>query len=580
MAKTVLPFSTDDKTGEGGEHSQGDLLKMLPALLAAVTEKKAHLAEYLALVVKSPLGLPEYYPQLARKLGDLKEPNLIYPTKNEDIFVHVVTDHNDARNTYVPIEPALTLDISHLMEAVELKLLELGDRLPRLKVDGDKNKQFLHYIEMVTSVSKDEKNDGLLDKYFGFLSKTGTMKRVRMTPRELEGVRYLFVREKVGLSYLEPLISDPYIEDISCSGLGTVFIEHKIFKSLKASVIFPTLEDLDAFVLWLAERVGKPVTFRNPIVDATLPDGSRINIVYGKEVSKRGSNFTIRKFSDVPISIFELVDFGTMNYQMLAYLSLVIGNGMNVFVSGETASGKTTLLNALTTFIHPLAKVVSIEDTPELQVPHKNWIREVVQSSKSEDTSGAVTMFDLLKAALRQRPNEIIIGEIRGPEGNIAFQAMQTGHSVMATFHAATVEKLIQRITGNPISVPKTYIDNLNVVILTSQVKLPTGKSGRRITGIAEIVGYDPVSDSFTFIESFHWDESNDTFEFTGFMSSHLLENKIAPRLGIPSNRKRRIYAELDRRASILQKVHKEQGVTGFYEVLDVLAKAQREGLF
>ena len=181
---------------------------------------------------------------------------------------------------------------------------------------------------------------------------------------------------------MDPLIVDPYIEDISCSGLGNIFIEHKIFKSLKSTVVFLTFDDLDEFVLWLGDRVKKPVTFKNPISDATLPDGSRINIVYGREVSKRGSNFSIRKFSEVPLSIFEVLEFGTLNYQMLAYLSLAIGNGMNVFVSGETASGKTTLLNALTTFIPPLAKIITIEDTPELQVPHKNWIREVVQSSK------------------------------------------------------------------------------------------------------------------------------------------------------------------------------------------------------
>jgi flagellar protein FlaI len=384
----------------------------------------------------------------------------------------------------------------------------------------------------------------------------------------------------MGLGTLEPMISDPYIEDISCSGLGHVFIEHKIFKSLKSTLTFSTYDELDDFVLWLAERVKKPVTYKTPIADATLPDGSRINIVFGRDVSKRGSNFSVRKFAGTPISIFELIDFGTMTYQMLAYLSLVIANGMSVFVSGETASGKTTLLNALTTFIHPVAKVVTIEDTPELQVPHKNWIREVVQSTKAEDESGAVTMFDLLRAALRQRPDEILIGEIRGPEGNVAFQAMQTGHSVMATFHAASVEKLIQRLTGNPISVPKTYVDNLNVVILTSAVKLPSGKKGRRVTGINEIVAYDSVSDSFTFTEAFHWDEATDTFEFTGYMTSYLLEHKIAPKLGIPAHKKRRIYAEVERRAIILEKLHKEQGISGFYEILDVLAKAQREGLF
>jgi len=581
MATTVLPFSRTNKAdSDTPEKFQGDLQVWLPEVLQEKAKKQPFLMEYLQLVQNNNIGAPAYYEELSRKLGENREPNLIYPTKNKNIYVHVLVDQSDNRNTYIPIEPSMTVKVDDRMRAIEMKLLDLGKKLKRIDPDANREEQFLRYIEQVTTITK-EQTPGLLDKYFGFMSRGGAkLARIPVTPRELDGIRFLFIRDKVGLGALETLIADPYIEDISCSGMGTVFIEHKIFKSLKSSIVFSTIEELDEFVLWLAERVKKPVTYKNPISDATLPDGSRINIVYGHEVSKRGSNFTIRKFSDVPISVFELVDFGTLNYQMLAYLSLMIANGMNVFVSGETASGKTTLLNAITTFIHPLSKVVSIEDTPELQVPHKNWVREVVQSSKSEDPSGAVTMFDLLKAALRQRPNEIIVGEIRGSEGNIAFQAMQTGHSVMATFHAATTEKLIQRITGNPISVPKTYIDNLNIVILTSQVRLPNGKNGRRITGINEIVGYDPVFDSFTFVESFHWDEASDRFEFTGNMSSYILENKIAARMGFPTHQKRRIYAELERRAVILQKLHKEMGVTGFYEVLDVLGKAQREGLF
>ena len=358
--------------------------------------------------------------------------------------------------------------------------------------------------------------------------------------------------------------------------MGNVFVEHKIFQSLKSTINFSTFEELDDFTIRLAERVKKPVTYKNPIADATLPDGSRINIVFGRDVSKRGSNFSIRKFSEIPLSIFEIVDFGTLNYQMLAYLYLVINNGMNVFVAGESASGKTALINALTTFISPMAKIITIEDTPELQVPQKNWIREVVQTTKAVDANGAVTMFDLLKAALRQRPNEIIVGEIRGSEGNIAFQAMQTGHSVMATFHAASMEKLIQRITGDPILVPKTYIDNLNIAVIMGMVKLPNGKMGRRVTGVSEIVGWDPFSQTFNIVEAFRWDEATDSFDFTGFMTSYILENKIAPKLGISSNKKQKIYDELEKRAKVLAKLHKEKGVTGFYEVLEVLIKHNR----
>ena len=247
---------------------------------------------------------------------------------------------------------------------------------------------------------------------------------------------------------LNPLLSDVYIEDISCSGVGPIFVEHKIFKSLQCCITFSENEDLDEFVIWMGEWIKRPVTVRNPIVDAVLPDGSRINIVYGTDISKRGSNFTIRKFSDTPISVMELIEFGTMDYIMASYLSFVLEEGLNLFVCGATASGKTTTLNAITTFIGPDKKIVTIEDTPELQVPHKNWIRETTRGSGREEKGSAVGMFDLLKAALRQRPDRIIVGEIRGEEGAIAFQAMQTGHGVMSTFHAASVEKLIQRLTG------------------------------------------------------------------------------------------------------------------------------------
>ena len=578
MATITLPFSIENKTEAENESIQADIFKDIPEGLKKVAEDYPHLLAYLSRMPISEFGIPEYAPELNRKMGDNKRPNIIYPVHRNAVFIHILPGED--RNHYIPIEPNFGLNLDSLMREIEIQLLNAGKNLKQINPDEDKEKQFLAFLELVTTADNDS-GSRIINKSFRFLQNNiQGVSKIRLTPRELNAIKYLFIRNKIGLGAMDPLIVDPYIEDISCSGMGNIFIEHKIFKSLKSTITFLSLDDLDEFVLWLGDRVKKPVTFKAPISDATLPDGSRINIVYGREVSKRGSNFSIRKFSEVPLSIFEILESGTVNYQMLAYLSLAIGYGMNVFVSGETASGKTTLLNALTTFIPPLAKIITIEDTPELQVPHQNWIREVVQSSKMDDTTGAITMFDLLKAALRQRPDELMIGEIRGKEGNIAFQAMQTGHSVMATFHAASIEKLIQRVTGDPILVPKNYVDNLNVVILTSQVKLPNGKLGRRITSISEIVNYDAALESFSFVESFKWNQETDIFEFTGLMTSYILEQKIAPKLGFPEHKKQRIYTEVERRATILSKIHKEWGVRGFYEVLDVLNKAQQEGLF
>ncbi len=579
MATTTLPEIKTEISADSLPESQSDFFAGLPGAFQTVLEENPHLRAYLATLPLAEIGMPEYCPELTRKMGDNKKPNLIYPAHRKGVFIHILFNRSFERNYYIPVEPILNLTGSSRMRELENKLLELGHKLKRIDPDGEKEKQLLDLVDQVTTVT-DQPKTNLLNKYFGFLRHDGGVAKLKVTLHEQEALKYLYVRDKLGLGILDPLIVDPYIEDISCSGTGNVFVEHKIFKSLSSSVVFSNFDELDVFVSWLSERVKKPVTFKNPIADATLPDGSRINIVFGSEVSKRGSNFSIRKFNEVPLSVFEILEFGTLNSEILAYLSLAIGNGMNVFVSGETASGKTTLLNAVTTFIPPLAKIITIEDTPELQVPHKNWLREVVQTNKTEADTAGVTIFDLLKAALRQRPDEIMVGEIRGKEGNVAFQAMQTGHSVMATFHAASVEKLIQRITGDPILVPKNYVDNLNVVILTSQVKLPNGKLGRRLTGISEIVGYDSALESFSFIESFKWNQETDVFEFTGYMTSYVLENKIAPKLGIPSHKKQRIYVEMERRAKILEKLHKERGVTGFYEVLDVLNKAQKEGLF
>ena len=262
-----------------------------------------------------------------------------------------------------------------------------------------------------------------------------------------------------------------------------------------------------------------------PIVDTVLSDGSRLNLVYGEDVSMKGTNFTIRKFTAEPISVPRLISFGTMDSTLAAYLWMLLREGMNLFVCGETASGKTTTLTALTCFIKPTRKIVSIEDTPEVQLPHENWIREVTRPSQRDETS--IGMFELLKSALRQRPNYIIVGEIRGIEGNIAFQAMMTGHPVLSTFHSSSVQKTVQRFTGHPILVPKTHMTNLNAILIQNAVYDAKGHMKRRITSLNELVAYNPATDTFSFIEAFRWIPGEDRYMFRAEGNSYLLEERI-----------------------------------------------------
>ncbi len=581
MVQLKLPFTPASSHPSEENLFDCGLFRTLPKPMQEACQKNTHLLSYLHMLPIETLGVPQFYPTLNRKLGDLRQRNLLYPV-SDDVTIHVLSAAGEERDWYIPVEPSLGVELNGKMTRLETRLLDFASGFANTTTSEERETALLQTMDSVCQVSENGEapanghKQGWRSKLF---SSHGNDK-VTVSAQELQAMKYLVVRDKVGLGVLEPIIRDTYIEDVSCSGLGPIFLEHKVFKGMKSAINFDTHDQLDEFVLRLSEQIKRPVTLRNPIVDATLPNGSRINIVYGREVSQRGSNFTVRRFTDVPLSILELIEFGSLDYRMAAYLSMLLEEGMNVFVSGETASGKTTLLNALTTFVAPAAKVVSIEDTPEIQVPHANWIREVSKAARAGDKSATVTMMDLLKAALRQRPNLIIIGEIRGEEGAIAFQAMQTGHAVMATFHAATVEKLIQRLTGNPINIPKTYVDNLNAVVIQSAVKLPNGKTGRRAISISEIVGYDPPSGSFSYIEIFRWNPATDVFEFIGDKNSYLLEQKIAPKRGILPSKKLEIYAQIDRRANVLRKLHDEKGVSGYYELLKVLSRAQQEGLW
>ena len=390
-------------------------------------------------------------------------------------------------------------------------------------------------------------------------------------------ITYHFIRDKLFSGPIEPLIRDSNIEDISIAGKGSVFIVHKTFGTMQTSIAINDSLELNELIIMLSEKSLRPVSHNKPIIDASLPDGSRVNFVFGEDVSRRGSNMTIRKFSSVPVSITQLITSGSYTPMLGAYMWTMMEEGMNVFVCGETASGKTTTLNAITTFIPPSHKIVTIEDTPELTVPHANWISEVTRDSGTGG-EGAIKLFDLLKAALRQRPNYIMVGEIRDKEGNVAFQAMQTGHSVMATFHAAQLNSLVQRLTSYPIEVPRTHVSNLNIAMFQTALYDKKGFLIRRILELDEIIDVDPASNETIFVPPFQYDPIADKLVFGGKGASYLLENRIATKRGIERKNIGILYDELEQKAQFLSFLV-EKKVFNYFEVWKWILRTKTQGL-
>ena len=294
---------------------------------------------------------------------------------------------------------------------------------------------------------------------------------------------------------------------------------------MKTNIVFEDEEELSAFVIKLAQKCGKHISIAEPMIDATLPDGSRIQMTLSTEVTTKGSTFTIRKFRADPFTPVDLVEFGTMSAEMVAYMWICVEHGANALFAGGTASGKTTSLNALSLFIPPQSKIVSVEETREINLPHPNWIPgltrigfgEVVDNRKV----GEIDMYDLVKAALRQRPEYIIVGEIRGKEAYVLFQAMATGHTTYSTIHADSPQSLIHRLEGKPIEIPRIMLQSLDLVLFHASVKV-RGKRVRRCKQIVEIVGIDPNTKEVLTNEVFRWIPERDQFDYSG--KSYILE--------------------------------------------------------
>ncbi len=522
--------------------------------LEQAVSRNPHLYNHLVKYRNERQRTPNFVTVPDSSLKSMKEFDIIYPV-GDPIFIHVY--RIDGEQFYETIEPELSIEESEFLERILELILQRAAEFPAPKNESELEKSIDILFSKVVSIGGSNKISG---------------SRATVTQEFFPRLLYHLKRDVVGLGPIEPLIRDPNIEDISGIGPSDVFIVHKIFDTLKTSIVFGSMERLAIYSKRLSERIGRPVSDKVPIVDATLPDGSRLSIVYSSDVSIRGPSFTIRKFSDIPISIIQLVKYNTMSAEEAAYLWLALEYGQSVFVCGETASGKTTVVNALVPFIRPEAKIFSAEDTPEIRCPQPAWQQLVTRERGAEESR--VTLFDLLKTALRSRPNYIIVGEIRGAEGSMAFQAMQTGHPVIATFHAASVKRMIQRFTGTPINIPVTFMDNLNIALIQQAVYV-NGKFLRRTTSINEIEGYYEELNGVSTKQVFQWDPTTDKHLFRGMNNSYILERRIAQTAGLPDPKI--IYDELFKRARIIELLIK-RNLNSYFEVFEAIKKFYHQG--
>jgi len=532
--------------------------------LNQATANNPHLAAYLADFAQRHEA-PTFHERLGRELKSLKKVNVLYPV-GDPVFIHIWDDEETGARRYVNIEPQLTADERKKYEQVRDSILRLAPFEETPRSQDELRATLKRLIEKSIRVGP--------PRALGparLLSSFDT--KVVLNAEEKRKIAYFLERDIVDSGPIEPIIRDPYIEDVSSIGTYNIFVVHKIFDTVETNVKFTDEKELDDYLRGMGERMGRPVSESRPIVDAVLPDGSRINLIYSDDVSQRGASFTIRKFSDTPTSITQICKWGTMSTAVAAYLWICLQNGMSVFVCGETASGKTTSLNGILSFIKPKEKIFTAEDTPEVRPPQPLWQQLVTRSSGPVE--GRVEMFDLLKAALRSRPNHIIVGEIRGAEGAVAFQAMQTGHPCIATFHASSVQKMIQRFTSDPINVPVTFMDNLNVCMIQMAV-YNKGRMLRRVLAIEEIEGFNEQAGGVLTRRVFNWDPVKDVHQFRGRNNSYILEQKIAEKAGYAD--KREIYTELDLRTRILDRMI-QLGIYDYYEVNRIIARFNEEGV-
>lgn len=500
-----------------------------------------------ALKVRAPKGgrRQEVIAGRITPIPPVTSPNMkeveIEPVIDNYSYVRILYDNLSNEHFYEAIEPQLSSEERELMVVLKELIIE--------------------NLEITEEMDPKVRESYLRSAVEKLLRELG----ITLHPLPKERIMHYIIRDFVRYGAIDVVMMDQQVEDISCDGVGVPFyIYHRKYGSIPSNLKFDSEEELDSFVVWLAQKCGKHISVAEPMLDASIPDGSRLQATLGKHITKKGSSFTIRRFRENPFTPLDLIANKTMGREMMAYLWLAIESGQSMMICGGTASGKTTTLNAILLFIPPQMKIVSIEDTRELNLPHENWVATVTRHGYGGMTAagraaGEIDMFDLLSAALRQRPQYLMIGEVRGSEAYVVFQAMATGKSAYTTFHADDIQAMVHRLENDPINLPRALVSALDIVLLQSQVKVGTEMT-RRVKSLTEIIGVDPESDELITNSAYTWNPADDSFHYSGH--SYVYE-KIQTARNWSS---RRMEQEVKRRIDLLEYMERT-GVGGYRDV-------------
>jgi archaeal flagellar protein FlaI len=423
------------------------------------------------------------------------------------------------------------------------------DDLPMSKEERDSYKRLKNILEYELKAPRIDET--LIDSFRRQLPSIIEEHKEALEETNQVGLRkiiYYLEKDLIGYGKIDALISDPFIEDISCLGINKpVYIYHRKYASTRTNLVFTDEEELDDFITRIVHRQGKHVSIAHPIVDLTLPGKHRLAVSFGKETTPAGSSFTIRKFKEDPLTIVDLIMNETIDESIAAYLWMLMENKMSVMVVGPTGAGKTTALNAIACLVRPEFKMISVEEVQEINLPQENWVSTIARTGFGGDSDGEVTLYDLIKSAVRHRPALILVGEIRGEEAYVLFQALATGHGGLCTMHADDVETVIKRLTQPPMNIPQNILSLMNCVIVVKQVNTSSINLQERKKSLRKFVKVAEIDSNGSPREVFNWNLSSDTFQIN--IDKSYLFSKIAQNLDAPLSV---VQQEFERRKHIL----------------------------